>query len=392
MLRQGMAAVDDVRKWIERIVIGLDLCPFARQPLETGRVHFVESVASNLEELMAELMSEMAQLCDPQTNAETTILVIPNLLTDFDDFLDAIALAEEVIEQTGNSGVFQLAHFHPDYRFEGTEPDDPGNRTNRSPHPVLHLLRWDDVRAAMHNHPDVGIIPQRNQALLRGYGPLPSLSEPPSTDFRAAIQGDKFWDRNTQRIFDAHGEALEDCVLQNREEVIGLMEFIHTHGIRSYLEIGVWTGRLVGILHREFQFDSVAVADEGYARTKGMNITLPEDAEVFWGDSGSSDYESWRASLGHVDLVFIDGNHTYAGVKRDFAINKKYPHRFLAFHDITGANRWTTGVRKLWNELDEGHKWEILRPHAELALDHSVMGIGIWSDTVSEGGTPCTSP
>ena len=112
---------------------------------------------------------------------------------------------------------------------------------------------------------------------------------------------------------------------------------------------------------------------------------------MFRGDSGSAEFEAWRESLGHIDLVFIDGNHTYAGVKRDFAINRKYPHRFLAFHDITGANRWTTGVRKLWNEIDEGFKWEITRPHAELALDHSVMGIGIWSATVSEGGTPCRS-
>lgn len=392
MLRHSMAAVDDVRNWIERIVVGLDLCPFAQAPLKGGRVRMVTSNAPSLDRLMAEVMAEMAALSDPESTADTTLIVVPDLLRDFDDFLDAVALAEELIEHTGNTGTIQLAHFHPDYRFAGTEPDDPGNRTNQSPHPVLHLLRWADVREAMHTHSDVGFIPQRNEALMRGMGALPSLTEPPKTDFRAAIRADKFWDRHTQRIFDAHGEALEDCVLQNREEVIGLMEFIEAHNIRSYLEIGVWTGRLTRLLHREFRFNRVAVADERYAERKGMPIAVPTDADAFWGDSSSADFQAWRAELGHIDLVFIDGNHTHAGVCRDFAINRAFPHRFLAFHDITGANRWTTGVKKFWDELDTGHKWEICRPHAELGLAHSVMGIGIWSATVGEGGTPCTSP
>jgi hypothetical protein len=243
----------------------------------------------------------------------------------------------------------------------------------------------------MHTHPDVGRIPQRNQALMRGMGDLPSLTGEPCTDFRAAIANDKFWDGHTQRIFEQHNEAIEDCVLQNREEVIGLMEFIEKHRVRSYLEIGVWTGKLVSLLHREFAFESLAAADEGYAKTKGLDIALPPEARVFWGDSASAEFESWRASLGPIDLVFIDANHNYAGVKRDFEINRKYPHKFLALHDITGANRWTTGVKKFWNEIDDGFQWEIKRPHAELGLDHSIMGIGIWSATVSDGGTPCRS-
>lgn len=391
MLRQPMAAVDDVKRWVERIVIGLDLCPFARPPLVAGRARFVQSNATDLLGLMTEMVEQMLALAEPESNFDTTLVVIPSLLNDFDDFLEAIALTEDVIEQTGNAGVFQLAHFHPDYTFAGTEASDPANRTNRSPFPVLHLLRWDDVRNAMHTHPDVGRIPQRNQALMRGMGALPELTGEAPTDFRAAIAGDKFWDRHTQRIFEQKNEAIEDCVLQNREEVLGLMEFIETHRIRSYLEIGVWTGKLVSLLHREFEFDRVAAADEGYAKTKGLNIALPTEAHVFWGDSASNEFESWRASLGSIDLVFIDANHNYTGVKRDFEINRKYPHRFLALHDITGANRWTTGVKKFWNELDEGFQWEIKRPHAELGLDHSIMGIGIWSATVNEGGTPCRS-
>ena len=388
MLRHDMAAVDDVRKWVDRIVVGLDLCPFAQDPLVHGRVRFEESRATSLEGIMIELVEEMALLSDPDAEADTTLLIVPTLLGDFDTFHDAIALAEEVIEQTGNTGIFQLAHFHPNYRFEGTESDDPGNRTNQSPHPILHILRWSDVRRAMHDNPGVGLIPERNLALLRGLPTLPSLEGPLGTNFRRAICTDKFWDRHTQRIFEAHGEAIEDCVLQNREEVIGLMEFIEKKQIRSYLEIGVWTGRLTGLLHREFSFNRVAAADEGYAETKGLTINLPADVEFFRGDSASSEFEAWREKLGHIDLVFIDGNHTYPGVCRDFAINRRYPHRFLAFHDITGSNRWTSGVKKFWDGLDEGHKWEIIRPHAELGLEHSTMGIGIWSGTVEAEDAP----
>ena len=102
----------------------------------------------------------------------------------------------------------------------------------------------------------------------------------------------------------------------------------------------------------------------------------------FWGNSDSPEFHTWRDSLGHIDLVMIDGDHRYKGVRKDFEINRRYPHRFLAFHDITGSNRWTTGVAKFWNELNEGHKWEMCRPHAEIGLDHSVMGIGIWSEVV----------
>lgn len=374
-----MHAVEEVRLWLERIVIGLDLCPFAKAPMEAGRVRIIGSRADDLATLGAELMHEFSILTESNADADTTLLVIPDFLASFDDFLDAIGLAEALIEQSGNTGRLQLAHFHPDYAFDGVPEDDPANRTNRAPHPVLHILRWDQVREAMNTHPDVGRIPSRNQALLRGMDKLPPLTGPKPADFRSMIAQDKCWDRHTQAIFETQKEAVEDCILQNREEVLGLMEFIETHNIRSYLEVGVWTGRLVSTLHRVFDFDTVAAADEGYAKTKGLDIHLPDEASVFWGDSSSEAYKNWRAELGPIDLVLIDANHNYAGVKKDFEINRQFPHRFLALHDITGANRWTTGVRKFWSEIDHGHTIEILRPHAELGLDHSIMGIGIWT-------------
>jgi len=197
-------------------------------------------------------------------------------------------------------------------------------------------------------------------------------------DFRAELAGDKCWDRRTQALFERHGEPLEDCILQNREELIGLCEFIEARGVRSYLEVGVWTGRLISALHRLFDFELVAACDQGWAERLGLTINLPSDALTFFGDSESEAYARWRAELGPVDLVLIDANHSYAAVKRDFEINRHYPGRFLALHDITGANRHTAGVGRFWRELDSGSKVEIMHPHLEAGHDRPTMGIGIW--------------
>lgn len=198
-------------------------------------------------------------------------------------------------------------------------------------------------------------------------------------DFRYELRHDRCWDRKTQAIFERCGEPVDDCILQNREELIALCEFIERREIRSYLEIGVWTGRLVSTLERVFRFDRVAACDDGYARRHGLPIVLPPETIFFEGDSGSEAFEHWRASLGPIDLVLIDANHHYAAVKRDFEINRRQPHRFLAFHDIAGATPQTRGVRRFWEELTEGYRSTIVRPHRELGLTETSMGIGIWS-------------
>jgi Methyltransferase domain len=198
--------------------------------------------------------------------------------------------------------------------------------------------------------------------------------------FREVLRTEACWDRSTQALFEAEGEPAQDRMLQNREELIGLCAFIERAHIRSYLEIGIWTGRLLCTLHRLFRFDRVAACDHGWATHLGLPIRVPAEARCFWGDSESPAYREWRAELGRVDLVLIDANHGYHAVQRDFAINRTFPHRFLAFHDIVGASRATAGVKRFWDELAEGHKREIVRPHLELGLDHSTMGIGIWSE------------
>lgn len=198
-------------------------------------------------------------------------------------------------------------------------------------------------------------------------------------DFRCELSGVRCWDRTTQELYQRHGEPLDDCILQNREELIALCAFIEAHRVRSYLEIGVWTGRLISTLHRLFDFERVAACDDGYARRFGLSIGLPPGTVLFEGDSGSGEFERWRASLGHIDLVFIDANHHEAGVRRDFEINRAHPHRFLAFHDIAGNDRHTRGVRRFWESLAEGHKLSIVRHHLELGPERPGMGIGIWS-------------
>jgi len=196
-------------------------------------------------------------------------------------------------------------------------------------------------------------------------------------DFRGELAGDKCWDRQTQALLERHGEPLEDCILQNREELIGLCELIEAEGVRSYLEVGIWTGRLLSTLHRLFDFERVAACDHGYAERLGLSISLPPEALFFRGDSESVDYRRWRASLGAIDLVLIDANHAYHAVKRDFAINAGFAPRFIALHDIEGATRQTRGVGRFWRELEAPDKREIVRPHAELGLGHSLMGIGV---------------
>lgn len=211
---------------------------------------------------------------------------------------------------------------------------------------------------------------------------------PPPRDFRAELRGVKCWDARTQALFEAHGEALEDCLLQNREELIALCELVEQLDITSWLEIGAWTGALTRCIDALFSPELLAVCDDGWAEQRGLTLRLPTRTALFRGDSGSEAFTRWRAQLGHVDLVFIDANHAYHAVARDFALNREQPHRLLAFHDITGANRYTTGVRRFWKELDHGHKLELVRPHLELELPHSVMGIGIWSVQPFRGSSP----
>lgn len=163
--------IADTRRWLERAVIGLNLCPFAKAVHAKGQVRYVLSDADDPRDLLAQLGEELVLLRDtPAQEVDTTLLVHPQVLTDFLDYNDFLDQADALVEQLGLEGVLQVASFHPDYRFAGTDPDDIANASNRSPWPTLHLLREDSVSRAVDAFPDPDAIVERNQETLRALG------------------------------------------------------------------------------------------------------------------------------------------------------------------------------------------------------------------------------
>ncbi len=159
------------RTWLEWVVVELGLCPFARDVLAAGRLRIASSAAREPEALLADLDAELARLLrTPVADLDTTLLVHPHVLLDFADYNDFLDPAEALLHERGCEGVVQLASFHPDYVFADAEPDDPANWTNRSPHPMLHLLREQSVTDAIESFADVGDIPLRNARKLRELG------------------------------------------------------------------------------------------------------------------------------------------------------------------------------------------------------------------------------
>jgi hypothetical protein len=159
------------RRWLERAVIGLNLCPFAKAVHTKGRIRWVLSGATDAQALLEQLVDELRLLAaaDP-AEVETTLIVHPQVLRDFADYNDFLDLADAAIAALGLEGTLQVASFHPDYRFAGTEAGDITNATNRSPHPTLHLLREDSIAQAVADAPDADRIVERNLATLRRLG------------------------------------------------------------------------------------------------------------------------------------------------------------------------------------------------------------------------------
>ncbi|MEO6103095.1 MAG: DUF1415 domain-containing protein [Pseudoxanthomonas sp.] len=178
------AAVErDVRRWLERAVIGLNLCPFAKAVYAKNQVRIVISDASTERALLEELGEELALLRDtPADQVDTTLLVHPQLLGDFLDYNDFLDQADALIEVLNLEGELQVASFHPHYQFAGTQPDDAENLTNRAPYPALHLLREDSVARAVDAYPEPDAIIERNVATMQelgieGFGKLLALGE-----------------------------------------------------------------------------------------------------------------------------------------------------------------------------------------------------------------------
>jgi hypothetical protein len=164
-------ALAQTRAWVERAVIGLNLCPFAKAVQAKGLVRYVCSDARDTATLRAHLRAELLRLATTQiTEVETTLLVHPWVLGDFLDYNDFLDEADRLLRQLKLVGELQIASFHPGYRFAGTEANDIGNATNRSPHPTLHLLREASIDRAVAAFPDAGAIVEANQRTLQALG------------------------------------------------------------------------------------------------------------------------------------------------------------------------------------------------------------------------------
>jgi uncharacterized protein len=159
------------QQWLERAVIGLNLCPFAKAEHVHGRIRYAVTDATQSTDLLLELEREITFLLaqDPATT-ETTLLIVPHMLADFLDYNDFLDEADAMLEHADPDAQLQIASFHPHYQFAGTRPDDIENFTNRSPYPMLHLLREDSVARAVEAFADAAFIYERNIATLRQLG------------------------------------------------------------------------------------------------------------------------------------------------------------------------------------------------------------------------------
>jgi len=161
--------ISATQSWLKNIIIEYSICPFAKRELERGSIRFSVNHDNDIERCLLHLMKE-CDLLDTDDSIATTLLIYADALAVFDDYLDFLELAEALLTEQGYEGIYQLASFHPDYCFEDADQNDPANYTNRSPYPMLHLLRESSIEQAVKAYPHPENIPQRNIELTRQLG------------------------------------------------------------------------------------------------------------------------------------------------------------------------------------------------------------------------------
>lgn len=169
MNRDAEHIVAQTKKWITDIVIGCNFCPFANREVKQNRVHYKVEFSAALELCLETFLEECKRL-DEGKAIETTLLILPNGFGDFDDYLTLVELAETLLAENGYEGIYQVAGFHPLYRFADSDTDDAANYTNRSIYPMLHLLREESIEIALQNYPNPEQIPTRNIDFARKKG------------------------------------------------------------------------------------------------------------------------------------------------------------------------------------------------------------------------------
>lgn len=172
MINTEETAITDTRRWLERAVIGLNLCPFAKAPHAKGQIHYAVSAAADARGLLDALRSELQALADADpAERETTLLIVPDAFADFLDFNDFLDDAEALLDELELEGIIQIASFHPHFQFADTEADDITNATNRAPYPTLHLLREESIDRAVEAFPDAEAIFEANMNTMEKLGP-----------------------------------------------------------------------------------------------------------------------------------------------------------------------------------------------------------------------------
>lgn len=161
--------ITHTRRWVEEVIVACNFCPFAAKVVAQEAIRYVVLPKSTWEDALEAVYEECCYL-DEHPEAETTLVIFAEQFQDFEQYLDFLAMAEDLLAAHFYEGVYQLASFHPDYCFEGSDADDPANYTNRSPYPMLHLLREESVEKALEHFPDPEQIPERNVLFARQKG------------------------------------------------------------------------------------------------------------------------------------------------------------------------------------------------------------------------------
>ena len=169
MTTSTQRVVRQTKNWVSQVVIGLDLCPFAAQPFNDDRIEYIVSHSNNSEQDLQEL-AVCCSILEKKVEIETILLIFPQAYKQFDDYLELLYLANLLLDDLNFSGIYQLASFHPEYHFEGSDINDASNYTNRSPYPMLHLLREESIERAIKSYNHIEKVPQNNIKNLQRIG------------------------------------------------------------------------------------------------------------------------------------------------------------------------------------------------------------------------------
>lgn len=163
--------ISATQAWLKSFIIAFNICPFAKREHQRNSIRYRVAHPKNEGNALEMLIDECVYL-DKHPETETTLLIFPEIFKDFEDYLDMLTIAEQLLIEQGYEGIYQLASFHPDYRFETdiSADEDPANYTNRSPYPMLHIIREESIERALKNYPDPEDIPVRNIKLTRDLG------------------------------------------------------------------------------------------------------------------------------------------------------------------------------------------------------------------------------